>query len=71
MLIINKINGVKNDDELIKKFIKPKAKKIFKLQKLANLRKKLSKSRYSLNFKIKKSRFSFLIFKNKMTFNCL
>ena len=42
ILITNKINNNKNGDELIKKFIEPKAKKLFKLRKSKS--KKLFKS---------------------------
>ena len=34
MLATNKINNIKGSDKLIKKFIKPKTRKLFKFQKL-------------------------------------
>ena len=43
MLIANKVNSIENSDKLIKKFIKPKIGKLFKLKNLKG--KKLLKSR--------------------------
>ena len=50
---------------------KSKSKKLFKFQKSAKLKKKLSKNKYSPNFKDKKNRLSFLISKARITFKYL
>ena len=71
MFIANKVNGIKNDDKLIKKFIKPKIRKLFKSQKLAKLEKKLLKNKNLPNFKVKKNKSSFLTSKIKIVFNYL
>ena len=42
-----------------------------KFQKLAKLRKKLSKKKNLLNFNAKKTGLSFLTFDTKIVFNCL
>ena len=71
VFIINKLSGIKSNNKLIKKFVEPKTKKLFKSQKLAKLKKKLLKSGNLPNFKAKKNRSSFLIFKAKSICNCL
>ena len=38
LLVANKFGDIKDSDELIKKFVKPKTKKLFKSQKLSKLK---------------------------------
>ena len=71
MLITNKISSIENNNKLIEKFVKLKIGKLFKSQKLAKLRKILSKNGNLSNFKAKKDGLSFLILDIKMIFNCL
>ena len=52
--IVNEISNIEGDNKLIEKFIELKIKKLFKSQKLAKLKKKLTKIRNSPNFKAKK-----------------
>ena len=72
MLVTNKINSIKDSNELIEKFVKLKIKKLFKSgnlkseklsmsQKLAKLGKNLSKSENLSQFNAKKARSSLLI----------
>ena len=69
VFITNKVGDIKGDNELIKKFVKSKIGS--KSQKLAKLRKRLSKNGNLPNFKGKKNRSSFLTFKARITFNFL
>ena len=82
VFIANKVDGIKNSNKLIEKFVKLKIRKLFKSKKLkskklsksqnlAKLEKKLSKNRNLPNFGIKKARSSFLTFDAKMVFNYL
>ena len=56
MLVANKIDSIKDDNKFIKKFIKSKAKKLFKLKKLSKSKKlsKLKKLKSEKLFKSKK-----------------
>ena len=83
MLTINKIGGIKSNNELIKicrklsktrklsKLRNLKDKKLFKSQKSTKLGKKLSKRWNLSNLDTKKNEPSFLILKARIAFNCL
>ena len=71
IFIINEIGNIKDNNKLMKKFIKPKTRKLFKSQNLAKSRKKLSKNRNLPNFNAIKTRLSFLSFNIKTVFKCL
>ena len=72
MLAANEVGSIKSSDESIEKYRKlSKTGKLFKSQKLAKLRKKLSKNENLLNFNAKKNGPSFLTPDARMTFNYL
>ena len=72
ILTTNKVDGIKGNDELIKKCGELlKIRKLSKSQKLAKLKNDLSKSRNLSNFNTKKNRSNFLISNTRIAFNCL
>ena len=77
MFITNEFDDIRNNNELIDKFIEPKTRKLFKIKKLfksktlAKLRKKLSNNKNLSNFGTIKTKLSILISNAKIVFNCL
>ena len=69
----NKVNkfGIDSDEEIARKLKNLKGEKLFKSQKLAKLRKKLSKSENLSNFGIIKAGSKFITLNIKTAFNHL
>lgn len=71
ILIANKTDSIEDDNKPIIEFVKSKTRKLFKYQKLAKLRKKLSKNGNSFKFHTKKAGLSFLTLNTRIAFNYL
>lgn len=74
LLVINKVGSIENNNKLIKKFIVPKARKLFKSKKSKNKNlaksKKMLKIRNLPKFNVKKIGINFLIMNPRTALNC-